>query len=1073
MITYNSSGILLSSNYQRAVQSDSRDFLSKILVDGTELDCTIGRFTIEKGSCASEDQFIVGDVIASRLDAQLKGVAELVKGQDIEVQIGLFTGQSYEWVTLGFFTASIVKKNYYSTAITGYGYCASKTADAFVDPSTRTLANIASSIQTTTGVPVIFDASIDTTIAVEKSMDGLTCYGALKELASLVGGYVKDTNDGKIKVCQYSNLKTLDVSTGMMVKLPDVEEEDHIVGGVKYVVQEGTDTQQEISYEVGEPSFTMYDEYMTQTLMTNVGYLTDYWYRAGVVELSLGDPRLEGDDVLFINGMVFSTDGVYILRSTDGVLESTEGVLRVNMNSYVVPCHKVVHTYDGGFFSQITAVTNLELGAQPEFTTRLESAEKTAQNAEATASEAMTLAGSSVASDTLHYLATPLSSGVTVNTPGWTTQIQTMDATNKYLWTYHSYETADGASLPPTTPVITGRYGTDGTSVTILGSYDTRAELEQAHPTGSLGDAYMVAGDLYVWNGTAWENVGQIQGPQGAPGDAGASYIYYGARSWSEAQVTNYTSIGYTDTWNQTLNIPVNAGDLLEILVTRTEQNNQIWSLLVKATTDATASQDPTGEVVSFTQQTGNRGAQGSSGVSVTAVQPLYYLHTSPTATQQEASGWQWGTTFTYEDGKYIWTRDMVSYSNGNTGYSTAIYNEALTNACADALEAIQLAQETSAYFWYKNGTGEEVGAHITEIPQEDFLEDPTGNNVYIDADSIDIRDGTTVLARFGADGAVIGQGDADHIEISDTQIVMRTGDGLKVLSIDDTSSTMLGEVSKDLGIGSLNSISLPLSYTIQGDVESDYYIFLTVAYRRSINGVLTDSSYTFEFIAGTAETITSLHLTTARITAVYDGDKTISITAYTDTDSSATPVGIMLQGITYWKLTPTPACGIGVGVEASAGQLCIGKYNDNDPGNAFEIGNGTSEIAENIAEIDWGGNLNAKGSVISDFNFSNGWNNGNNGYTKTVARLASGAYLGVGIRIYPPSEYVSPTPLPTDKHPIFNGFDILGSGTSAIHTLGHYIYKESGYWYAYIKMQNGGSSAVTNFTVTAYIAWI
>lgn len=64
--------------------------------------------------------------------------------------------------------------------------------------------------------------------------------------------------------------------------------------------------------------------------------------------------------------------------------------------------------------------------------------------------------------------------------------------------------------------------GKDGTSVTILGSYNTMAELETAHPTGSRGDAYMVAGDLIIWNGTTWENVGRIQGPQGNPGTPGA-----------------------------------------------------------------------------------------------------------------------------------------------------------------------------------------------------------------------------------------------------------------------------------------------------------------------------------------------------------------------------------------------------------------------------------------------------------------------------------------------------------------------------------------------------------------------
>ena len=61
-----------------------------------------------------------------------------------------------------------------------------------------------------------------------------------------------------------------------------------------------------------------------------------------------------------------------------------------------------------------------------------------------------------------------------------------------------------------------GDKGDDGTSVTILSpSYNTLDELLQAHPKGNSGDAYLVNGELYVWNGQAWENVGKIQGPAG------------------------------------------------------------------------------------------------------------------------------------------------------------------------------------------------------------------------------------------------------------------------------------------------------------------------------------------------------------------------------------------------------------------------------------------------------------------------------------------------------------------------------------------------------------------------------
>lgn len=59
--------------------------------------------------------------------------------------------------------------------------------------------------------------------------------------------------------------------------------------------------------------------------------------------------------------------------------------------------------------------------------------------------------------------------------------------------------------------------GADGTSVTILGGYDSLEDLQSAHPTGNPGDAYIVQGDMYIWDGqtNAWLNVGRIKGDTG------------------------------------------------------------------------------------------------------------------------------------------------------------------------------------------------------------------------------------------------------------------------------------------------------------------------------------------------------------------------------------------------------------------------------------------------------------------------------------------------------------------------------------------------------------------------------
>lgn len=66
-----------------------------------------------------------------------------------------------------------------------------------------------------------------------------------------------------------------------------------------------------------------------------------------------------------------------------------------------------------------------------------------------------------------------------------------------------------------------GPQGDTGAPLSIKGSFPTLDELQEQHPTGALGDAYMVGTHLYSWNGSAWQDVGDIKGPKGDPGTPG------------------------------------------------------------------------------------------------------------------------------------------------------------------------------------------------------------------------------------------------------------------------------------------------------------------------------------------------------------------------------------------------------------------------------------------------------------------------------------------------------------------------------------------------------------------------
>ena len=70
------------------------------------------------------------------------------------------------------------------------------------------------------------------------------------------------------------------------------------------------------------------------------------------------------------------------------------------------------------------------------------------------------------------------------------------------------------------------------------------------------------------------------------------------------------------------------------------------------------------------------------------------------------------------------------------------------------AEKAYKIAGNTDQYFWVTE-TGTDTGAHITEIPKEDFLDDPDngGGNLLARSNGIAVRDGMSELATFSSEG--------------------------------------------------------------------------------------------------------------------------------------------------------------------------------------------------------------------------------------------------------------------------------------------------------------------------------
>lgn len=111
--------------------------------------------------------------------------------------------------------------------------------------------------------------------------------------------------------------------------------------------------------------------------------------------------------------------------------------------------------------------------------------------------------GRGIVSIVEHYLATTASSGVTINTSGWTTNVQTMTSTNKYLWNYTTTTYTSGTITENSTPCIIGVYGLPGAAgrgiakVTPL-YYCSSTNTTPAKPTAHVTTSSLVG--YNTWN---------------------------------------------------------------------------------------------------------------------------------------------------------------------------------------------------------------------------------------------------------------------------------------------------------------------------------------------------------------------------------------------------------------------------------------------------------------------------------------------------------------------------------------------------------------------------------------------
>lgn len=322
--------------------------------------------------------------------------------------------------------------------------------------------------------------------------------------------------------------------------------------------------------------------------------------------------------------------------------------------------------------------------------------------------------------DVMYYLSTSLTEPIGGS---WQTTAPKWEQ-GKYMWQKTVTTYKNGTKVESDATCINGAKGDDGKSVNIKGSFTNTDELSSV-TNPQAGDGYLINGDLWVYDGSKFNNAGQIKGDKGDSG-VGISSLSeeYGISDNKNTQPTTWvssfpewtrgkyiwtrTKITYSDgsikytepyvdtSWEQIMNDVDNKVDNTQEAVFNALTNNgQVQGIYLqngklyingeyinaknlKVTNSSgktTLKIDQNGNVsllvsdLSIAGKTVDTIVSEQTATNLKSVKVYYYLSTSPTY----LSGGSWSLTAPeWINGRYMWQKTVVTLSNGTTSESDA-----------------------------------------------------------------------------------------------------------------------------------------------------------------------------------------------------------------------------------------------------------------------------------------------------------------------------------------------------------------------------------------------------------------
>ncbi len=278
--------------------------------------------------------------------------------------------------------------------------------------------------------------------------------------------------------------------------------------------------------------------------------------------------------------------------------------------------------------------------------------------------------GKSIGQVVNYYLATNASSNVTASTSGWTTTVQSVSSSKKYLWNYEVVKYTDGTIASTTAPCIIGSYGDTGAK----GEKGAKGDTGAAGPTGvgikSITEYYAVS-TTNTTAPTSW--VTSIP-------TLTASNKYL----WNYETVT-YTNNSTVSTSKRVIGVYGDKG--------------------AKGDTGAKGDKGPQGPQ-------GVKGDTGAAGNGIASTAVVYQAGSS--GTTAPTGTWSTSVPSTSAAAPYLWTRITIKYTNGTVTNSYSVGSTPEGISVGGRNLAVSTNQGTNGWGWSMK-TGGHTQSEIVE----------------------------------------------------------------------------------------------------------------------------------------------------------------------------------------------------------------------------------------------------------------------------------------------------------------------------------------------------------------------